>query len=141
MTVPPSQIIPPNAQLQLVNPNGTLTTNGMQFLTQLWTWVVDTNQVIPCTCTNSSNVYQLTPFPAPPSFNLPAYSDYSIYTFVASAGSTGSVTAQVGALGTINVYKSNGSTQAGNGDIVHNDLYLLIYNSNLNSAAGGFVLK
>lgn len=142
MTVYPIQIIPPNTRIQLVDPKtGILTTSGIQLLQQIWTQIVDTNQIIPCTALNSSNQYNLTPFPTPPSFNLPKYSDYSIYSFVSPFTSTGNVTAQVGMLGVINVYKNNGAAQAAANDIVLGSIYLLVYNSNLNSAAGGFVAK
>lgn len=142
MTTYPVQIIPPNSRIQLVDPKtGILTVTGLQFLQQIWTQIVDTNQIIPCTATHTNNQYNLTPFPSPPSFNLAAYADYSIYSFVAPFTSTGAVTAQVATLGIIKVFISNGATQANTGDIVINDLYLLIYNSNLDTAAGGFVAK
>jgi hypothetical protein len=150
MVAYPHQIVPPNPNLQLVSPQtGILTTNGLQFLQQLWALVVDTNQVTPCTCTNYGNQYNLTPFPTSakvqqgqPGTNSPnQYWDYSIYTFVASATSTGPVTASVAPLGVRNVYKLNGSTQASSGDVVSGDLYFLIANSALNSGNGGFVLK
>lgn len=142
MTTYPVQIIPPNSRIQLVDPKtGVLTVPGLQFLQQIWTQIVDTNSITPCTATHTNNQYNLTPFPTPPSFNLAAYADYEVYSFVAPFTSTGNVTAQVSTLGIINVYKTNGAAQAAAGDIVINSLYLLIYNSNLNTAAGGFVAK
>ena len=44
-------------------------------------------------------------------------------------------------LATLNVYKNNGGTQAGNGDIVAGRQYFLTYVDSLNSNAGGFVLR
>lgn len=142
MTAYPIQIIPPNTRIQLVDPKtGILTTSGLQFLQQVWSQIVDTNQITPCTADHTSNLYTLTPFPTPPSFNQSPYSDYSIYSFVAPFTSTGSVTAQVASLGVKKVYITNGSAQAGANDITINLLYLLIYNSNLDSSNGGFVAK
>jgi hypothetical protein len=45
------------------------------------------------------------------------------------------------ALGTLNVYKNNGGTAAGAGDITISRQYTLTYVDSLNAGAGGFVLR
>ena len=150
MTDPVKQILPPNYKMQFVNQDSTLTNPGINLLQQIWAQIVNTNQVTPCTAVGTSNLYVLSPFPTPAAANIPKYSDYAFFTFVADVTSTGAVTADVeipqsgGAttsLGTKKVYKDGGSTQAGSGDIVINRLYILVYNSALDSGNGGFVLK
>ena len=141
MTIFPKQIQPPSRRIQLTDKEGILTYPGLQFLQQLWAQIVGTNQVLPCSATNTSNDYTLTTFPVPPTGQVLEYADYIIFTFVSPFTSTGACTANINSLGDLNVYKSNGAAQAGAGDIVINSLYFLIYNSNLNSSAGGFVLK
>lgn len=145
MTTYPNPPIPPNTRLQLVDKDGILTNPGLQFLQQLWAQIAGNVQFFPTTATNTSNDYLLTTFPVgrttDSSINLKSYADYMTFTFVAPFTSTGLVTANVNSLGDLNVYKSNGAAQATTGDIVINSLYYLTYNSNLNSSAGGFVLK
>jgi hypothetical protein len=86
---------------------------------------------------------RLTPLTAPPL--IEKYVDYEIFAFVAANGSTGSVTMTVvprkGTLATLKAYKTNGSAQAGNTDIVAGSLYFAIYNDALDSGSGGFVIK
>ena len=49
------------------------------------------------------------------------YADFDTYGFIADASTTGNVTALVvtasNTFATLNVYKTNGGAQAGNGDI------------------------
>lgn len=147
MVVPPTQIQPPNTRIQLVDPKtGVLTYPGLQFLQQLWGQVVNTNQVIPCTCASVNNTYTLTPFPTPPSFTgLTGYTDYTIFTFVADTNSFGLCVAQVLPLPLIFMYKNGGAARATAGDIVSGSLYFLTYNSALASgtgqAIGGLIAK
>lgn len=75
-----------------------------------------------------------------PNSNQPAvtvYVNYSLFSFIAAANSTNSVTLQVGSLSPLNVYKPGGS-QAGNGDLSSGAPYLAMFLSSLNSGAGGF---
>lgn len=147
MTSPPKQILPPNPNLQLVNPStGILTTNGLQFLQQLWALVSNSSPIVPCSASHIGNKYLLTPLLTTKNqqgIGTPVnqYFDYQIWSFVAPATSTGTVSAQVGSLPVWNVYKSSGSTPAGSGDVVSGDLYLLIAVNALNSGNGGLVLK
>lgn len=142
MTKYPVQIIPPNPRIQLVDAiTGILKYNGLQFLQQVWAAIVNTSQITPCTCTNSTNVYTLTPFPTPPAFQQQPYADFQMYSFVSNHTSTGLVTALVAGLATIKVFKTNGSAQATTGDITSGLHYLFTYVSTLDSGNGGFVLR
>ncbi|HDA7256740.1 TPA: hypothetical protein O5U21_001979 [Staphylococcus aureus] len=121
---------------------GNLTEHGLQVLNQYYNFIVGMNRITPCNATGT-NVITLTPLTASPL--IEKYVDYEIYAFVAANSSTGAVTMTVvprdGTLATVKAYKTNGSAQAGNGDISANSLYLAIYNDALDSGAGGFVIK
>lgn len=144
MTVSASApISKPNGLFPFVDlATGSLSEHGLQILTQWYNFIVGMNRITPCNATGT-NVITLTPLTASPL--IESYADYEIYSFVAANTSTGSVTATVvpknGTLATLKVYKTNGSAQAGVGDIVSGSLYLAIYNSALDSGAGGFVAK
>jgi hypothetical protein len=140
----PTPTVAPQAKIPFVDTQtGLPATTSVQFMQQLYGLVNAMNRIVPCNCTNSGNVYTLTVLSASPVYK--GYSSYDQFPFVASASSTGSVTALVmtnsGALATLNVYKANGATQAGNGDITINLQYFLTYVDTLNSNAGGFVLR
>lgn len=121
---------------------GNLTDYGMQHLNQLRNFIVGMNRITPCNATGK-NVITLTPLDASPL--IETYVDYEIYAFVAEQTSDGAVTGTVvprkGALATIKFYKTNGSAQAGAGDVVAGSLYLAVYNDALDTGAGGLVLK
>ena len=94
----------------------------------------------PCTA-SGTNAITLTL-----SANLPAvpsYANYQAYSFIASASNTGATTANVGTLGSRNVYKdtSQGPQALVSGDITQNNVYTLIYDSALNSGSGGFHIR
>lgn len=147
MTIPaaarPSPISAPNALVALVNKDGTLSTAGLQMLEQWRNYSLGTSRIIPCECSFAANVYTLTP--RAPVCVIEKYCDYDGFAFVASATSTGSVTAKVttsdGDMAVLNVYKSAGAAQAGSGDIVSGSFYFAFYVDSMNAAAGGFVLK
>lgn len=139
---------PPRGNDQFVDRNGLLTERGRGVLDGLWRQLVAGHVNIPVAITNSGNVFTLVP--KMHEEGAQAYGNYMVFVGVASAGSTGAVTAKLqtrsGAnggkvLSTIKVYKDGGSTQAGNLDIVSGRLYLWIYRSDLDSGVGGFVLK
>ena len=67
-----------------------------------------------------------------------AYTNQNIYVFTAPATTTGPVTIEVGSLGYLNAY-INGS-QATSGQVQAGETVIAIYNSLLNSGAGGFAL-
>jgi hypothetical protein len=89
---------------------------------------------IACTATGTNSI-TLTPNS---NFFLPAaYTNYQMVSFTPAATSTGSVTAQVGALGQRNVYNPSG-IQASTGDIALGNIYVMTFASSLNSGAGGW---
>jgi hypothetical protein len=121
---------------------GCLTDHGIQIFNQWYNFIVGMNRITPCNA-SGTNVITLTPLTASPL--IEKYTDYEVFSFVAANTSTGSVTMTVvprdGSLATLKAYKTNGSAQAGSGDVVSGSLYLAIYNDALDSGAGGFVLK
>lgn len=96
---------------------------------------------IPCTV-SGTDALTLTPAASSPSQT--SYSNYKQYTFiVGSANTTIAVTARVGTLSFLNVYKdsSAGPVALAIGDLVAGSFINLIYDSALNSGAGGFHLS
>lgn len=139
----PPPTVAPNFKLAWADvQSGIPSTSTMQFLQQLYSFVVSTNRIIPCNATGT-NTIALTLPPSAPQVN--GYYDFDTYGFVAVATSTGNVNANLttgqGTLATINVYKNNGGTQAGSNDVTIGRQYFLTYVDSLNSAAGGFVLR
>ena len=89
---------------------------------------------IPCTA-SGTNAITLTPNV---NFFLPAsYQNYQMVSFAAVATSTGAVTVRIGALAFVNLYNPNG-VQSSTNDITIGTVYIAIYNSALNTGAGGF---
>lgn len=146
MTIPTSAYVAPlNAFSQAVavtDQTGKLTQNGIQNLQALVNFLNGMNRIIPCNA-SGSNVITLTMLQISPS--VVQYNDFDTFRAVAASSSTGSVTALVatpaGNLATLNVYKSNGATQAGNGDITAGLLYDFTFVDSLNSGAGGLVIR
>lgn len=95
---------------------------------------------IPCTATNIGNAITLTPIAAAFSPTVPAYSNYLLFSFVSPVTLTGAGTVKVTGFAALNLYKSDGVTQAAAGDTIINGLTVVGYNSALNSSAGGFQL-
>lgn len=136
-------ITKPNGVFPFVDlTTGNLTEHGLQVLNQYYNFIVGMNRITPCNA-SGTNVITLTPLTASPL--IEKYVDYEVYSFVAANTSSGSVTMTVaprdGSLATLKAYKTNGSAQAGSGDVVSGSHYLAIYNDALDSGAGGFVLK
>ncbi len=77
-----------------------------------------------------------------PSIPITAYSQNMLFTAVCVGTNTGSVTAAVGALSALNVYKdsSAGPALLTGGEIIINNAFSLLYDAALNSGAGGFHL-
>ncbi len=77
-----------------------------------------------------------------PTIPIAAYTNGMIFTGVASATNTGAVTAQVGALPSLNVYKDtiSGPVLLTGNEIVQFNAFSLKYDSSLNGSAGGFHL-
>lgn len=154
MTIPdsaiPTPIVSPVAASQnFVNPASSpggghgLSGTGRLALQQAHDYVVNMCRTFPVNASTSNNVITLTLLSIQPT--LTQYADYDSFAFVADASTTGSVTALVvtsqASLATLNVYKNNGGTQAGNGDITAGRQYFLTYVDSLNSNAGGFVVR
>lgn len=121
---------------------GAFTQHGAHVLTSMREHIVGSNRITPCTA-SGTNVVTLTPNDSAPL--IEKYVDYEFFPFVAANNSTGAVTMTVvprtGTLATLKAYKTNGSAQAGAGDITAGLLYIAVYVDSLDSAAGGFVLK
>lgn len=147
MTIPATAITTPLSKSNNLSAfvdleTGALSTHGLLLLSEWRDFLVGINRIIPCNA-SGTNVITLTPLTAAPL--IEKYVDHETYRFVALNSTTNSVTATVvprkGTLSTLKVYIDGGSTQAGNGDITAGRLYDAIYNSALDTAAGGFVLK
>ena len=132
----------PQQHLAFVGPDGKLTQTGLLFLQGLWQRNLAGNRIIPCHAAGT-NVITLTPLGAHPL--IEGYRSYDAFAFTAANTSTGAVTAtvvpDVGTLGTIKAYKTNGAAQAGSGDVVANSFYLAFFCDHLDGGAGGLVLK
>ena len=87
------------------------------------------------TGTNAIAFTQATNNPA-----IASYANYMRFGFVAANTSTGTVTFKVNSLAALNLYGPDGVTQIGSGGIVTTVYYEVVYNSALNSGAGGFQL-
>lgn len=139
----PSPTVAPRQSIQFVDTQtGLLTQPGIQFLQQLYQFITCTNRLIPCNATGA-NLITLTMLQVQPAVSQ--YVSHDTYSAVAQNTTSGPVTAQVvtqnGSLGVLNVYKSNGSTQATTGDIVAGLHYLFTFVDTLNSGNGGLVLR
>lgn len=133
----------PNGLFPIVDiQTGCLTEHGLQLLSQIQGFIVGMNRITPCNA-SGTNVITLTPLDASPM--IEKYVDYEVFSFVAANSSTAAVTMTVvprdGALLTLIVCKTNGSVQAGNGDIVAGLHYEATYVNSLDSGAGGFVIR
>jgi hypothetical protein len=153
MTIPAAAKPTPIPQFDISSPliekSGNLSTRGLQRVERLRGYVSGMGRIIPCSCSSSSNVYTLTPNGnGEEDGEAPLIEGYvfgDIYLFVADASSTGSVTATVvpktGTLDTLKVYINGGGSQAGNTDITSGHVYLGVYAYNLDSGAGGIVIR
>lgn len=139
----PTPISRPNGVFPVVDlTTGCFTEHGLQLLNGFRNFVVGMNRITPCNA-SGTNVITLTPLEASPL--IEKYADFEAFAFVAANNSTGDVTMTVvprdGTLATLKAYKTNGSAQAGNGDIAAGSFYLAFYVDSLDSGAGGFVIK
>jgi len=129
---------------QFTTENGWLTNRAAIYLQNVQSYVNGTNRIIPCNASTSvSNVITLTMLQVQPL--VQGYASFDTYAFVADFTVTGNVSAFVvtstGSLNVCNVYKNNGAAQATTGDITQGLQYMLTFADNLNSNAGGFVLR
>jgi hypothetical protein len=158
MTIPasaiPTPIVSPSASSKaFVNPasfdggSQSLSGPGRIALQQMHDFIVNMCRLFPANASTSNNVITLTLLSVQPT--LIQYADYDQFGFVADATTNGNVTALVmtnvngtpTALATLNVYKNNGGTQAGSGDITLGRQYWFTYVDSLNSNAGGFIVR
>lgn len=134
----------PQANQPVVQAGGLPTRQANTVLEEIWRQVVAAFGAVPCIITGT-NVLTLTP--RLHKEGAATYGDGMIWTGAAQNTSTGAVTAAVvpasgaGALPTVAVFKDNGATPAGAGDIVIDCVYLFVFNQALDAGNGGFVLK
>lgn len=83
-----------------------------------------------------TNAITLTPNANQP--DVISYTNNTLFAFNASATPTGAVTLQVGSLGALNVYYSDGATQINAGAFIEGQFVIVVYLASLNSGAGGF---
>lgn len=97
---------------------------------------------IPCTVAGT-NTLLLAPLVTPATPTVPAYQNYMVFSGVAANTNTGATTAQVAGLAALSVYKDTGAGPVAltGGEITAKNLILLLYDSTLNSGAGGFHLQ
>lgn len=138
-----ASLLPPQTRAPIVDDKGVLVPSALQMVQGYFKQINGLTPTVPCTSVFAANLYTLTPFSISP--QILQYWDYWSFAFVADATSTGAVTATVvpdtGSLATLKVFKTNGSAQAGAGDITINLFYLLYFVDTLDSGNGGFVLK
>lgn len=157
-----SQLSPlntPNAKTPFVYVEGPLagllTGTAQQMLLQLVSFVTSMNRIFPCSSTGTDDI-TLTVIPGGPQIglfgqNTIGYYDYDVFSAVAANTSSGPVTAHVVtptrpnaaafALPTLKVYKGNGASQAGAGDLTQGLHYTWTFVDSLDSGVGGFVLR
>lgn len=73
---------------------------------------------------------------------ITSYSNYQRFSAIAAATNTGAVQARIGSLPLLNVYRDTpaGPVALAGGEIVINCAFVLVYDSTLNTGAGGFHL-
>lgn len=122
--------------------SGRLSDHGKMFLEQMWRQLSAGFPIVPVTITGTND---LTLTPTLGGEGAASYGNYMAWVGVAANTSTGAVTGHVASdsktLATVKIYKTAGAAQAGAGDLVAGSLYLFIYNSALDTSAGGLVLK
>jgi hypothetical protein len=96
-----------------------------------------TSIIIQCTALGT-NAIGLTPVNPP--LNITSYKTLQQYGFFSVGTSTGNVTINYNGLGSKNAYQNDGITQISSGSIISGAFYTFIYQSSLNSGAGGFQL-
>lgn len=131
----PSQ---PTDLIQLVDPKtGRLTTDGLELLNAGWRHYVAGYVVVPCEA-SGKNAIILTP--ELHEEGAATYAEGMSFTFSAEQTSDGAVTIALGSLDVLKAYITNGSVQAGTGDLVAGLYYLGIYVPTLDAGNGGIVI-
>jgi hypothetical protein len=93
---------------------------------------------IPCTSTGNA-LYTLTLIGNAPT--ITSYNNFQMFRFKATAASAGAVTVQFGSLAALPVFKVDGVTQCGAGDIINGQEYLVVFDQSRNGGVGGFYLE
>jgi hypothetical protein len=129
---------------RLVDPKtGVPDLQGLRRFEPLRAYVTGMGRIIPCSCVSDSNVLTLSPNDEAPLIEGYRFGD--IYLFVADASATGNVTAtlvpKTGSLSVLKVYINGGASQAGNGDITADRVYMGVYHYGLDANAGGIVIR
>lgn len=93
---------------------------------------------IPCVVSGAANALILTPVAGMPP--VAALANYMSFTAIAGSTNSGATTVQIGALTALNAYKDTaaGPVAMVGTEIVQNCAYQFVYDSTLNSNAGGF---
>ena len=138
-----------NANVAVAGRDGLPSMEAVQHFERMRNYVSGAGRIIPCSCSTTDNVLTLTPNGHGSEDGegplIEGYRFGDMYLFVADASTTNSVTATVvpksGTLATLKVYITNGATQAGNGDITSGRVYMGVYAYNLDSDAGGIVIR
>ena len=146
----PTPIDAPDMTFPAVDPDtGIYTPQELRRQNKLRNYVVGMGRIIPCFA-SGTNIIALTPngSGAEDGESPVLEGDYKFgdaFAFYAAETSTGSVTMTVvpkhGSLSTLKAYVTNGSAQAGSGDVVQNLFYVAYYVPILDGSVGGFVLK
>lgn len=94
---------------------------------------------VPCSLAGSNSL-TLTPLANTPT--IPAYANYGTFVAVAALANTTGVTAAVGSLGALTVYKDtpSGPIALSGGEIAPGNVLCFVYDSTLGSGSGGFHL-
>lgn len=116
-------------------------------LTAATGWELDTNfnavgiiGTIPCTI-SGTNTLTLTPLANNPTIS--SYANYTRFSGTIANTNSGAVTANVSGTGALNVYKdtTSGPTALSGSELVAHNTAIFIYDSALNSGAGGFHIQ
>ena len=95
---------------------------------------------IPCSVSGTNAITMITALNTP---SVPSYANYAVFSGVAAATNTGGTTVAVNSLSALTVYKDTvaGPVALSGGEIVAGNVLYLIYDSALNTGAGGFHLN
>ena len=95
---------------------------------------------IPCSVSGTNAITMVTALNTP---SVPSYANYAVFSGVAAATNTGGTTVAVNSLSALTVYKDTvaGPVALSGGEIVAGNVLYLIYDSALNTGAGGFHLN
>src|SRR4051812_25770095 len=113
--------VSPRDDAAFVGSDGRLSQYGMMLIEEMWRNMAPGFPIVPVTITNNSNVLTLTP--SLHKEGAATYGDHMVWGGIMPSATTGAVTAKVAdsqgnSLATIKVYKTHGTVEAGNGDLI-----------------------